>query len=469
LARLGAELERVRKRGQGRMLSVRGRRQSGKSRLLTEFVETSGVPYLFTTAIKNASSSTQLAQVWSDLQSSRLPLSGLGTAFVVPPASWTDLFARLPLAVGDGPAIVVLDEFPWAAELDETLEGVLQNAWDRSLERIAVLVVLVGSDMAMMERLTEHDRPLYGRAGEMVVDPLSPAEIAEAVDDGRSAVDVLDLFLATGGYPRLVSAARDHRSARRFVHSQLQDDQSPLAVTGLRILDAEFRDELRARTVLEAIGAVEVGHVTFSRAVANLSGDERAAGTALTRALPTLVHAKRVVTIDTPAGAGSASKLRRYRIVDPYLRFWFRFCAGHLDDIARGRADLAVDHFDRDFASWRGRAIEPVAHDAVLRLARTDRPFEELVRVGAWWDRRGTHEYDIVGAARSGDVAIVGTVKWRARKAVSSLELRALAEARSVIPNAASARLAVVCPAGVRAGVEPDVLLDADDVLRAFR
>ena len=42
LARLRAELDEVRTSGQGRMLAVRGRRQTGKSRLLTELVVTCG-------------------------------------------------------------------------------------------------------------------------------------------------------------------------------------------------------------------------------------------------------------------------------------------------------------------------------------------------------------------------------------------------------------------------------------------
>jgi hypothetical protein len=55
-------------------------------------------------------------------------------ACAAPPASWRDLFASLPLAIGDQPAVIVLDEFPWATESDDTLEGVLQSAWDRQLE-----------------------------------------------------------------------------------------------------------------------------------------------------------------------------------------------------------------------------------------------------------------------------------------------------------------------------------------------
>jgi uncharacterized protein len=469
LSRLRSELDEVRASGQGRMLAVRGRRQTGKSRLLTELVETAAVPYLYTTALKNAPASVQVAQVAADMRTSRVPLPDLEVSFAAQPASWQDLFARLPLALNGQPAIVVLDEFPWATATDDTLEGVLQAAWDRALERLPVLVVLVGSDLAMMERLTEHDRPLYGRAREMVISALSPAEVSEAFAGGLDSMGLLDMYLTTGGYPRLVSAARRHGSPEEFVVEQLQDDQSPLSVTGLRMLDAEFRDAEQARAVLEAIGAAEVGHATFSSTVARLGGDESSSGTAVSRALPALVNGKQVVSIDVPVGASPKSKLRRYRIVDPYLRFWFRYCQPHLADMSRGRADLAVDRFERDFASWRGKAIEPVVHEAVSRLAAGDERLGGVERVGAWWDRSNEHEFDVVGAARDGSVPLLGSIKWRPRRPVTSGEVAALADGRAVVPGAAAARLLAVCPAGARDGAGADVVLVADDLLGAFQ
>ncbi len=449
------------------MLALRGRRQSGKSRLLAEFIERAGVPYLFTTAVKNAPSDVQLQTVADDLHTARTPLPARDTAFAANPVSWADLFARLPVAFDGQPAVVVLDEFPWAAETDDTLEGTLQAAWDRTFEQLPVLWVVVGSDMAMMERLTEHDRPLYGRAREMVVTPLSPAEVAAAVGD-RDAVDVIDVYLATGGYPRLVSAAAGHRDATTFVHAQLSDDTSPLMVTGQRVLSSEFRDAASARAVLEAIGSVEMGHATFSSAVRLLGGDEKAAGAAVARALEPL-QAKRLVAIDTPVGAGPKSKLRRYRIVDPHLRFYFRFCQPELAHVEQGRPDLARARFDRDYGSWRGRAVEPVVHAAVDRLAADgDVRFDDVEQVGSWWDRSNDHEFDLVAADRAGKVSWVGSVKWRSGRPMSRGDLGALAEARAAVPGAQQARLLAVCPAGVEVGAGFDGVLVAGDIVGAF-
>ncbi|WP_250283736.1 hypothetical protein [Frankia sp. CiP1_Cm_nod2] len=53
LARLAAHLAAVRG-GRGRLVSVRGRRQAGKSRLISEFVRRTGLPQTFVTGARQA-------------------------------------------------------------------------------------------------------------------------------------------------------------------------------------------------------------------------------------------------------------------------------------------------------------------------------------------------------------------------------------------------------------------------------
>ncbi|HUG85609.1 MAG TPA: ATP-binding protein [Euzebya sp.] len=466
LARLHTELSRVRADGVGRMLTIRGRRQVGKSRLLTEFVENVDVPHLFTTAVKNAAPAAQVAHAIRDAATSHHPLPHADLAFGVAPTGWADLFRMLTLAVGDEPAVLVIDEFPWATDTDDTLEGIVQVAWDQHLARKPVLLVLVGSDVAMMERLTEHDRPLFGRAEDWVVHALSPAEVDDALGR-RGTVDAVDVYLATGGYPRMVLDAARHPNAHSYVAEELTTDGSRLTVTGIRLLDAEFRDQVAARAVLEAIGSVEAGHATFTSAVANLAGDH--ADVAFSRALPILMQTKRLVVRQVPVGAKDNSKLRRYQITDPYLRFWLRYGQPHLPEIARGRGDIAVAAFERDFESWRGRAVEPLVHNAISRLASTSEILAGVETVGSWWDRTNEHEYDIVAADRHGLVRCVGTVKWRPRRPLTAPELTALAEGRAAVPKAASAALIAVCPAGANNDAVADLTLTADDIIAAFR
>lgn len=363
--------------------------------------------------------------------------------------------------------MVVLDEFPWACEATPTLEGELQAAWDRHLQHLPILLVLVGSNVAMMARLTEHDRPLFGRASEEVVRPFDPAETAEAIG-ASSAITAFDAFLTTGGYPKLVDDLRRAGSTRAFVARGCQDENTDLVVVAQRSLDAELPPDAQARRVLSAIGGQEVGHGTFSAVVGGLDSDVSTAGVTVTRALRVLADQKTLVAIEHPAGSKPTTRQRRYRITDPYLRFWFRFIEPHLANIARGRGDVALRAFDTAWSGWRGLAIEPVVRDALLRLAPSMPDLQPITDVAPWWNRDNSVEVDLVGSSRD-TVEALGTIKWRDRRRVTASEMRDLASARSHVPHAGSARLMAVCPAGSDPAAGADIVLTADDLLSAWR
>lgn len=464
LGRIESWFRAVAESGTGQMVAVRGRRQVGKSTLYTEFLRRSGAPHVFFTGIHGGDVRVQLDEFRACALEADPPLPEAATLFAGPARSWRDVFGRVQLAAREGPVVVVLDEFPWATQNDPTLEGVLQVAWDRELSRLPVLLVLIGSDVVMMEQLTEYGRPLYGRVRESVIGTLTPAEVSTAL--GWAAATSFDGYLVTGGYPRLVAEAARFRNPTSFVRSGVEDDTSILVSLGQRAIDAEFPPDAQARHVLATIGAEEVGLPTFSTVVGRLGDDEGSSRTAVTRALKLLGERKRLVAIDTPAGSSTNTKLRRYRITDPYLRFWFRFVGPQLANITRGRADLAVSEFDAGWESWRGKAIEPVVRDAIHRLA-PELGMGDVADVAGWWDRQSTAEVDIV-ASTTRRVVAVGSVKWRTRKKFGAADLAALDAARAVAPHAVDATMIGVSAAGFTPKLDLDVRLGAEDLLAAW-
>lgn len=469
LHQLQARFEQVSTQRRGRLLALRGRRQVGKSTLVTSFVENAAVPHLYFTGIKGAPPHAQLEAFTAAAHTARTPLAQTELIFSGAPAGWTEAFARVALAAAHGPVVIVLDEFPWAVEKSPSLEGELQIAWDQRLEKLPVLLVLVGSDVAMMERMTEHDRPLFGRAQPIVVPPLNPAEIADALP-GAPALELFDAYLVTGGYPRLVRSCAAAGGGQRYVVGALADEHSDLVGTGRISLDAEFADAAAAYRVLSAIGGSEVASPRFTEVVAAISdpADRDAARTATTRALAALIHHKRLVEVVVPSGAASNSRLRRYRVTDPYLRFWFAFVERQIDNIGRGRADLAIDRFRASWSSWRGVSVEPVVQEALTRLGGWDPRLAGVAAVGSWWNRNHSVQVDVVARAQD-VVGFLGTIKWRPRGGVTARERTELGRAREVVPGAGAAHLLAVCPSGAQAAAEFDEVFTAADLLRAWR
>ena len=260
---------------------------------------------------------------------------------------------------------------------DPTLEGVLQATWDRTLEKLPILIVLIGSDVSMMEELATYGRPLFGRVTQIIVNPLNLGEVGQALPD-RSSAQVIDSYLIAGGFPRLVTAlAESGLSAEDYAKACLSDPFSPLVSTGRLVLEAEFPDAPAASHILSNIGADDSGHPRFSELLPASSdpAEVKSSQTALTRALALLSGPKSLVDKEIPAWVSDSSRLRRYRVSDPYLRFWFRYVAKYVDLIFRGRSDIPIDHFTRDWSSWRGGSVEPVVRESILRLAPTDPDF----------------------------------------------------------------------------------------------
>jgi len=366
------------------------------------------VPYLFYTATKGASSVEAIEGFLAELRDSGLPRDR-GLVPAEPVRSWPDAFRVLAAVLPDGPAVVVLDELPWLAEQDEIFDGALQTAWDRLLSQRPVLLLLLGSDLHMMERLTAYDRPFFGRADNLLLGPLNPAEVGAAL--GLEAADAIDASLLSGGLPGILRAWPQGVTALSFAERECEDPASPLFGVPEAALLAEFPAPDTARRVIEAIGG---GNRTHANIAAEAGGRTGAipSGT-LTPVLHRLVSDKHVLAIDEPLSV-KAGKPALYRVADTNLRFYLAVGRAAHEFSRRGRPVPAATLIRRRWASWRGRAVEPLVREA-LSVAAHDLPWSEATAVGGWWNRAFDPEIDLIGADRAPvarTLYYAGSVKW---------------------------------------------------------
>lgn len=136
-------------------------------------------------------------------------------------------------------------------DAEGALEGMLQRAWDRVLETKPVLLILIGSDLSMME------------APEQLWTPVPPARTGDGAGSATrrrwarwwaSTASAFDAALITGGLP-LICAEWTHGAGMwEFLKAALSDPVSASLVSAERSLAAEFPQQAQARTVLSAIG-----------------------------------------------------------------------------------------------------------------------------------------------------------------------------------------------------------------------
>lgn len=459
---LRERLAKVQQSGEAAFLAMRGRRRVGKSRLAEEFAGASGCPYVYFTATQQQGAE-ELARFVEAIEASEVPRAEDLRAGLRP-ETWE---AALTLA-GDGgtaerPVILVIDEFPYLVAKEPAIEAILQKVWDRHWQGQSVFVLLIGSDEAMMRALTEQGRPLYDRLREMVVRPLSPAAIGDLLS--LDAVDAFDAHLVIGGFPVLAAEwGANRRKLEDYLAEALTDPTSFLVVSGERSLAAEF-PAAATRTVLAAIGAGARAH----SAILTRTG---LAATTVNETLEALLS-RGAVSRRTPYSTKAARKIALWEIVDPYLRFWLRFVDGRIDLIERGRGALLLEDFDRSWPSYRGIAIEHPVREAIERMLPDEDRFGTARHVGAFWNRVGSVEVDVVGGDAptvAKQIGFVGSVKWRSKKPFSRADAIALAETRPHVPGAGETTpLLGVSSSGFEKEAPLDLRLTPSDLIAAWR
>jgi AAA+ ATPase superfamily predicted ATPase len=431
----------------------------GKSRLAEEFVERADVPHVFFTASAQSSKDADLSLFIEAVVSSDLPDADIFRDQI--PTSWDAALRLLAAALPvDRPSVVILDEMPYLIANDAGFEGTLQKFFDRDLSRRPVLLLCIGSDLAMMEALNEYGRPFHQRATEMVIPPLSPADVAIMLD--LPPAEAFDAYLVTGGLPLVLDEWPSGASVTDYLTETVTDPTSALLVSAERALAAEFPVEAQARRVLGAIGSGERAYSLIRRAAGDLPQ------ASLSRALQ-LLTTKRLVEAMVPLST-QPSRETRYLVTDPYLRFWLTFLGPHLAEIERGRGDLVLRRIRSSWTSWRGRAVEPVIRESLRRLPDGVLPDESNV-IGGYWTRINDPEIDIVGADRgpiAKRITMVGSIKWLEAHAFDAYDLARLVVHRSRLPGA-DEETPMLAVSRVGTTVDGVLALGPDDLITAWR
>jgi AAA+ ATPase superfamily predicted ATPase len=471
LALLRKRLARVTDTRVASAVALRGRRQVGKSRLVQEFCDRADAPYLYFTATKGASTVESVAAFLGELRDSALPSEREAVPSAAP-GGWPDAFRALAATLPDRPCVVVLDEVPWLAEQDAVFDGALQTAWDRLLSGRPVLLLLLGSDLHMMERMTAYDRPFYGRADNMVLGPLDPAECGDAL--GLTGADAIDARLISGGLPGILRAWPHGTPPQRFLEDECADPASPLFSVPESALLAEFPSPDLTRRVLEAVGSGDRTHANIAATAG--SRDGAVPSGSLSPVLGRLVEEKRVLAVDQPLSV-RPGKPALYHVADSNLRLYLAALRAAQEQARRGRPRAAFRLLERRWTTWRGRAVEPLIREALELAALDDSlPWSGVEVVGGWWNRRFDPEIDLIGADRApvaGHLHFAGSVKWLGT-AFDRHDLTALRRGAGQVPGftGGDAALVAVALSGLAPDLDPrDLALvwGPDDVLAAWR
>jgi AAA+ ATPase superfamily predicted ATPase len=116
-----------------------------------------------------------------------------------------------------------------------------------------------------------------------------------------------------------------------------------------------------------------------------------------------------------PATAGDSSRLGRYHVVDPYLRFYYRFLSTRQAQLALGVQEQALAEIKAHLLDYIGtHTWEELCREWALRAGAAGvLPLSD--QVGSFWSR--TEQVDIVGINSMEKTLVLGECKWSPREA----------------------------------------------------
>jgi AAA+ ATPase superfamily predicted ATPase len=385
-------------------VSLYGRRRVGKSWLLRRFAHDK--PALFLVAHRIAPG-TQLATFAERLA----PTLGFRPDLPDLPA----LVRVLYRIARDRKVLAVIDEFPWllpgTVNGNETTLTAMQAVMEEERDESELRLVLCGSAVAQMEALTAEKNPLHARLQPMQIRPLA-YDHAALFMPALTTDERFERFAITGGMPRYLTELGPG-TLRSAVCRRVLDRDAPLWDEARTVLDQELRE---SRNYFAIVSQLSTG----DKEINEIAQGTRLTAPTVSKYLNTLQRL-RIVTRRLPFGAAADSRSGRWRLDDPFFRFWFRFVFPYQDELETGLR--AEDLFDTEVTPALPTHVAPVFEEWCRAWTRQEHG-RVATQVRAWWGpslnalrrsgERSTEEIDIVGGAR-GQVTVVGEAKWRTR------------------------------------------------------
>jgi uncharacterized protein len=342
--------------------------------------------------------------------------------------TWEIALNEVARLANDERIVVVLDEFTYLIESDSTLPIVLQRLWDHRLKQANVLLVLTGSHAGMIEReVLAYRSPLYNRATQSLhLQPLPFGTLSLFFPD-YSAADRVTLYSCIGGVPQYL----DILDPKANVDKNLQG-----LLSSSTILDdagALLRDQLsEPRNYVAIVEAIATGFTRITE-IATMAGLPHSSVGKYLSVLQHLGIVERIVpaTVHRP----DESKQGHYRIVDHYLRFYYRFLASARTNLERGLSAQVWANMQQHLAEFIGTyTFEELCREWVLRQADAGHlPFIPR-RVGAAWGRK-TFLVDVVAINDDEHAILLGECKWTAGALGRSVVRGLMEKTAAVLPE----------------------------------
>lgn len=393
---------------------IYGRRRVGKTRLVEETFKDAEL-FKFE-GLEGQSTREQQRQFLARLSE----ISGKYEYKLIKTTKWADILILLSEYItdhfNDKPVVVFFDEFQWIAAGNTKLVSSLKYVWDNYFtKKNRVHLILCGSVCSFIVKKVLKSKALYGRVNlEINLKPLFLPEIKQVFRPRRSLRDVVELYMVLGGIPKYLELVAPAASVRSNIEKLCFTPNGYLVNEFERIFASHFGTNQHYRRILMTLGKNNYASRDQLQKSSGISSGGR-----ISEYLEDLVTAgfiDRYAPVDKP----NAVRINRYKIIDPYLLFYFRFIQPNIKKIQQGAIEPHFTQFvsDKEYDIWCELAFEFVcmqhSHLIAERLGFSSVRYE----VGSWFNRSSDKQSGQIDLLyiRADRVIILCEVKFRNTK-----------------------------------------------------
>lgn len=382
-----------------------GRRRVGKTELIKQFIKDK--PHFYFLAKKK--------KISEEMDRFRLRFSREFNLFLPETKSWDELFASI-FQNYKKRLVIVIDEFPFWVEKDNSILSDFQHLLDEVLADKNVVLILCGSSMSIMETdILGYKSPLYGRrTGQLEIQKLGFHHLLKFFPHWKLE-DVIMAYGALDGIPFYLKEFTSDKDFLENINNTFWKSGSLLNKEAEFLLSQELRE---VEVYLSIMRTIFEGATT----VTEIASKSHVEITNINKYLHVLTRLRLISKISPIIVNRPKTKHFIYTITDHFFNFWLSYVYPYRDEIEISELERLKLFFKKDYPRYMGFVFEDICRQQIRRCKLPFTP----TRIGKWWF--GEHEIDLVCINDDLKSALFFECKWshlkeqEARKLITSLQ-----------------------------------------------
>ncbi len=284
--------------------------------------------------------------------------------------------------------VVLFDEFQWMAAQKTLLVSLFKKYWDQYWSKCNVTIILCGSISSFMVKKVIKSKALYGRINlELNIGALNWSDCRQFLPN-RNEHEIFKYYLTFGGVPKYWTLLSSNKSYQQNIESLFLQKEGYLFNDYEKIFFSQFKEPKTYELIVNALIHEPLNLEEIAQKIKKKSSGS------LKTYLDNLSYAGFIISY-FPYNKMENSKLKKYKISDEYLRYYFKFIKTNKNQILNNsnRKSLFSRLIESKWEVWLGFAFENFCLKNATMLAET-MGFDEYVEsFGPYFNQTRSKKY----------------------------------------------------------------------------